>query len=228
MIYAITKKMKENGYGVEVNSMTRSTSKWAPKSSDHSVKVGDTFKGSTRRTKLQGLNGEGNMKPYSEMGCAADLDSYKVTNGKAGTTDKINANIALFSLIATSFTNNIRQLIWEVADKHSTTENCISQCVHVSSYGPRGENGTDKTEIFVAIESASGWGAVIADNKKDITKAPKNLPPMFIKVLYEMSKLGKLTNDITLNNFKKIGVETSKLTTDLLKSWCEQLNVSVT
>lgn len=228
MIYAITKKMKENGYGVEINSMTRSTSTWAPKSSDHSVKVGDTFKGSTRRTKLQGLNGEGIMKPYSEMGCAADLDSYKVTNGKAGVTDKINANIALFSLIATSFTNNIRQLIWEVADKHSTTENCISQCVHVSSYGPKGENGTDKTEIFVAIEGVKGWGAVIADNKKDITKAPKNLPPMFIKVLYEMSKLGKLTNDITLNNFQKIGVETSKLTTDLLKSWCEQLNVSVT
>jgi hypothetical protein len=220
--------MKENGYGVEVNSMTRSTSKWAPKSSDHSVKVKDKFLGSARRTKIQGLDGYGNMKPYSEMGCATDLDAYKVTDGKAGRTDKTNANIALFSLIATTFTNNIRQLIWEVADGHSTTENCISQCVHVSSYGPRGENGTDKTEIFVAVESASGWGSVIADNKRDITKAPKNLPPMFIKTLYEMSRIGKLTNDITINNFSKIGVSTSQLTIELLKSWCEQLNVSVT
>lgn len=228
MVYAITKKMKENGYGVEVNSMTRSTSKWAPKSSDHSVKVGDKFLGSTRRTKLQGLDGDGNMKPYSEMGCATDLDAYKVTNGKAGSTDKTNANIALFSLIATTFTNNIRQLIWEVANGHSTTEDRISQCVHVSSYGPRGENGTDKTEIFVAVENASGWGAVIADNKKDLKKAPTNLPPMFIKTLYEMSKIGKLTNEVTINNFAKIGVKTSQLTTELLKSWCEQLNVSVT
>ena len=224
MIYAICTEMKRNEMGVKITSMTRSNDHYSPNgTSDHAIGkyIDDTwvFNGSSRREQLTGLDGNHVEKKYSEMGCAVDMHGM-LSNGAI---DTVNASIPLFHLIATRFTENIRQLIWETKTGSSTSENNISNCVHLASYGERGVNGSDKTEIFVA-SGADKWKAVVADNAGDISKAPSNLPPMFIRTLYDMSKSGKL-DKVTLNNFTKANIDTNKLTTTLLGQWCEQLKV---
>jgi len=218
MVYLIGKKMKEHGLGVNITSMTRASDEYSPNSSsDHAIgKIVNNkfiFKGSTRRMELNGPDGNGVEKKYSEMGCAVDMNGM-LSNG---VVDKTNASIPLFHLIATEFTNNIRQLIWEVSRGRGTSEDCISNCVHLSSYGPRGKNGTDKTEIFVASGSEP-WKSVKADNTKNPIKAPTNLPPMFIKTLYDMSKSNKL-DGIKLNNFSY------PVTHELIDGWCREMHL---
>lgn len=225
LLYAIGTEMKKNNTGIHITSMTRITNQYSPySSSDHAIgKFVDgkwVFRGSPRREKLNGVDGNGVTKKYSEMGCAVDMHG-KLPNGAI---DKTNASIPLFHLIATKFTNNIRQLIWEVKTGASTADNAISNCVHLASYGARGANGNDKTEIYVS-SGADPWKVVIADNAGDITKAPTNLPPLFVRTLYDMSKNGKLTSEVMLTNFTKANINTSMLTTEIFKQWCEQLHV---
>jgi hypothetical protein len=225
LMYAITKEMQKNNKGIKISSATRVSAKYSPyKKSDHSVgkMIGGkwVFCGNARREKLKGKDGYNVEKKYSEMGCAVDMHGT-LSNGSV---DRTNASIPLYHLIATQFTNNIRQLIWEIKKGYSTSENCISNCVHLASYGAKGEDGNDKCEVFVSIQVGDDWPAILANNNKDISKAPTNLPPMFIKTLYDMAKLGKLSG-VSLTNFTKVGISMSKLTEELLKSWCEQLGV---
>lgn len=225
LVYAITKEMQKNNKGINITSATRVTSKFSPYSkSDHSIgKMIDgkwVFRGNLRREKLKGIDGYDVEKKYSEMGCAVDMQGI-LSNGSV---DKTNASIPLYHLIATQFTNNIRQLVWEIRKGYSTSEDCISNCVHLASYGAKGKDGNDKCEVFVSTQVGDDWPAILANNKKDISKAPTNLPPMFIKTLYDMAKLGKLSG-VSLINFTNAGLSKGKITEELLKSWCEQLGV---
>ena len=210
LVYGIAKRAGETIGGITITSMTRTTDPtYTNKSSDHCV--GNNV--SQRRKELSGKDYLGETKLYSEMGCAVDL----LGNNKKGIKDKQESSIALFDLIALEFTNNIRQLIWEVQSGACATNNYISNCIHLSSYG-HGPKCNDRTEIFVAL--GDSFKSIEADNLKDLSKAPTNLPPMFIKTLYRLALSGKDLKEITFNNFKG-----KKLTTDLLKKWCEELGV---
>lgn len=225
LIYSIGKDMKQANMGIKITSMTRITNDYSPKSSsDHAIGKYNRndqwiFNGSTRREQLIGLDGNGVEKRYSEMGCAVDLQGM-LTNGAV---DTVNVSVPLFHLIATNYTDNIRQLIWESKAGTSPADNNISNCIHLASYGKNGLEGNDKTEIFTAC--GNPWSATVANNGSDIKKAPTNIPPMFIKTLYDMSKAGKLTANVSLPNFTKANIKQSSLTTELLESWCIQLNV---
>lgn len=225
LIYAIAKQGKETfKTGVHITSLTRANSPYSPdKKSDHSIgKMVDgkwVFNGAARREKITGIDGYGNTKKYSEMGCAVDFHG-RLENGAI---DKVNGSVRLFNLVALNFTDSIRQLIWEVKKDTPTNDESISNCIHLSSYGPRGEGGTDTTEIFVS-SGADPWKSVVANNGKNIDKAPTNLPRMFIYTLYQLAKAGKLTDDIKLYNFSKANIPNSALTATRLANWYNELS----
>ena len=140
----------------------------------------------------------------SELGCAVDIitDNQKV--------DSIN----LFDLIATEYTNCIRQLIWEVNDATPACQNSISNCIHLASYGQglANEGGkNDKCEIFVAKTINGKWGSVPA-------KLPTDIPYSFIETLYNISENDDKYKKIKLNNFNALG---HKPTKEELKEWIE-------
>ena len=230
LVYSIAKLMQDNQKGIEVTSMTRRYD--SPSTSDHSIAVeangGSTnysynnkdylFLGAQRRTDIEGTDANGVTKSYALLGCAVDMHGT-MSNGAV---DKTNASIPLFHAIATQYTENIRQLIWEITERQAHSVNSISNCVHLASYGERGEHGNDKTEIYVGI--GPNAISIVANNASDISKAPTNLPPMFIKVLYDMATLDKLSG-VTLLNFENAGINSSRITKSILQSWCEELGV---
>ena len=106
-------------------------------------------------------------------------------------------------------------LIWEVKKDNPSSQDCISNCIHLASYGDKTKN--DKTDIFVA--SGPKWGAIEANNSNNPSELPTNLPPMFIKTLYNLSLSSKY-NNVNLLNFKK-----QKPTKEDLEKWCRELNI---
>ena len=194
MIIAIDKRMKDNGLGISISSMARN--KNSSSNSDHTVPSTKDI-----RVKL-GL---------SNLGCAVDLQGEK-----DGKVNKSDASIPLFHLIATEFTDSINQLIWETNKTQPSHANYVSHCVHVSSYGL---NAVKNPQIFVASQS-SGFKSIPAEFKNGKDKAPTNIPPLFIKTLYDLSQDNDKYNKITLNNFKS-----GKPTQEALRKWCKELNV---
>lgn len=225
MVYAIGQKMKEMDYGIFITSMTRLNSSGSKSDHAKGENIGGrwVFSGNSRREKLRGKDGYGIEKKYSEMGCAVDMQGLN----KKGMVDKTNVSVPLFHLIATQFTKNIRQLLWEVTSDSHLSSNCISNCVHLASYGPRGETGSDKTDIHVSHKVGKNWVAVIADNGSNIDNAPDNIPPLFIKTLYDMAVVGKLDSSISLPNFTKAGITIDKITKERLANWCTQKGITV-
>ena len=92
-----------------------------------------------------------------------------------------------------------------------------SSVIHLASYGKRGANGSDKTEIFVSEKSKNYAGSQ--------TK-PEELSSEFLKILTDMSVDGKLknTNDfanVRVNNFPSIPT-----TSNLQKLYNNALNLA--
>jgi hypothetical protein len=198
LMYGIVNRVKSEGYGVIVTSSIRDNDPNSESASDH---VTGSSKCSSRRKDLG----------YKDLGCALDLQGAN----KQGIQDKVNGSVPLFHLIATEFTDNIRQLIWEVKEDNPSSQDCISNCIHLASYGDKTKN--DKTDIFVA--SGPKWGSIEANNSNNPSKLPTNLPPMFIKTLYNLSLSSKY-NNVNLLNFKK-----QKPTKEDLEKWCRELNI---
>jgi hypothetical protein len=209
LVYGIARRAGETFGGITITSIARTKDKWLNKSSDHCIGNNTTQK----RKELYGPDYLDKTKAYSEMGCAVDM----LATNKNGTLDKQESSIALFDLIALEFTDNIRQLIWEVKENACPSNNFVSNCIHLSSYG-HGEDFNGKPEIYVG--QGSSWHSIKADNINNPNNAPTNLPPMFIKILYRMTMAGKDLNKVKLNNFTGIPV-----TKELLRKWCEQLGV---
>lgn len=179
--------------------------------SDHAIgsfeNLGEEYKTnpSERRKQIMGrAYGSTTEVPYSELGCALDLD----TNSK-------KTNVELFAVIAIQFTDYIRQLIWEHSPSYGDTDadNVIGNCIHLSSYGKRGTNGSDKTEIFVS-NNASGK-SIKADNIKNMSTYPTNIPLGFLETLYRIP--ADKFEGITLNNW------TTKPTQEQIKNWIDAL-----
>jgi hypothetical protein len=207
LVYGLTKRASETIGGLQITSMARNTT--STTQSDHAI--GPNITSNERRKKLSGLNYMGINQTYDKMGCAVDL----LGTDKNGLVDRNEKSIALFDIIALEYTNNIRQLIWEVKEGACLSNNSISNCIHLASYGHGNKN--DKCQIFVG--AGPGCGAIIADNGNDTSKAPRNIPPMFIKTLYRMALAGKDLNKIMFSNFKV------KLTKEILAKWCKELGV---
>ena len=214
LLLSLSKRMDENGLGINVTSMTRRQSN---SSSDHVINSPNAK--NLRKYNLYTILNEQNKeieKNGTQVGCAIDL------NGTInGSVDKTNGSIPLFHLIATEYTRNIRQLIWEVSKNNSSAQDSISNCIHLSSYGDE-ESNNYTAEIFVA--TGDKWESVKSDNLNNYKKAPRNLPPMFIRTLYDLSKMDWYKN-VKLNNFiSSSGVNRKPETSDLEK-WCEELEV---
>jgi hypothetical protein len=209
LIVSIAARMDKEGLGLSLNSTTRNTN--TSKKSDHTSPSEDI----TRKHIVYKLNNGTSVKA-SERGCAVDL-----AGTKNGVVDKTNGSVPLFHLIATEFTDSIKQLIWEVKDGYSTSSNTVSNCVHLASYNKR-DKKSKRAEIFVATEVKGTWGSVKPNNIDDFSKAPTNLPSKFIKTLYDLSLNTEKFSMIRMNNFDKFG---KVPTSDDLRKWCEQLNV---
>lgn len=141
--------------------------------------------------------------PISELGCALDITT-EINN----TIDKTQPSIQIFDLIATEFTNCIRQLIWEVSNNTPSSQDSISNCIHLASYG---QDENDKRQIFVGKSTNGKWKAVKVEYTNGI---PNNLPPSFIKILYKLSEDNTKYNSIYLNNF-----DNNKPTREQLEKW---------
>jgi hypothetical protein len=118
--------------------------------------------------------------------------------------------------MALNYGNSVRQLLWEITSDAVPSDNSISNCIHLSSYG---ESNNDKREVFVAQTNANGkWGALTATfPNKDKTKCPNNIPRDFLKILLEMFESDNVnTNTMTFNNFTKAGI---KLDANILRKW---------
>jgi hypothetical protein len=151
------------------------------KKSDHLTYTGSTpistekFKPSGRRIELG----------FTNQGCAIDIRGTR-----NGNEDRGEASVMLFNLIANNYSDFIRQLIWEVTEDQSLSENRIS-LIHLASYGEVGPSGSDKSEIFIATK-ATKYSAVETGNK--------GLPNEFLRVLIKMSKNERLIMKSTGKN----------------------------
>jgi hypothetical protein len=174
LVFAITKRMEEHNMGIQVTSACRGGNG----SSDHTT--GST-NCSERRKALR----------YQNHGCAIDLQG----TDSAGKVDKQKYSVPLFHLIGTEFTTHIRQLIWEVKPGYASSQDTVSQCVHLASYGDDTKN--DKCDIFVAQEVGDKWSAIKISNIKDFSNIQNNLPISFIKTLYDIASL---KSDIYIEN----------------------------
>lgn len=171
LVYCIVGDLKElsskTGYtlGVCITSTARDSSTTS-KTSDHYI--GNGGSPSERRKQLG----------YEKLGCAIDMQGTK-----NGVIDLGEPTITIYTLIATIYHEYCRQLIWE----QDTSYGNRIRVIHLASYGKRGENGSDKTEIF--------HGAYPTGNKS----SEHNLPSEFLAIAE------KLVNEdsVKLANFSK-------------------------
>ena len=178
-----------------VTSATRESELSNNSSSDHLINGNPSY----QRKKLKGPDVSGNTKSFAEMGCAIDFYAKK-----GGNVDKYDTTIKLFAMIATKYSEHIRQLIWETKENTSTQSNEISNCIHLASYGDKTCN--DKQEIFVA--SLPNFNPI----------ASKYLPPSFVDVLIKMKENNKNLRCLNLNkNFNEYNKS------DLEKIYKEQI-----
>ena len=210
LLVSIASRMETQGLGVRVTSMTRNYKK---NNSDHTSPSENVI-----RTKVKYEMNDGTIIKASERGCAVDLVGMNENN----TPDTVKGSVPLFHLIATEFTDSIRQLIWEVNNNCYTNSDSVSNCVHLASYAKYGEGCSKKPEIYVAKYENSKWQSFEADNTKDYSKAPTNLPPRFIRTLYDLSQNEEKYNLVYLNNFERFY---KKPTKEQLGKWCKELNV---
>jgi hypothetical protein len=219
LLYSLGKRLDKRMESFTITSMARTNATYKDISgSDHAVGA----KVNKHRKKIKGKDINDNEQTYDNMGCAVDIIGLNASGSK----DKRNTSIALFDLLALEYTNNIRQLLWEVKEGFSTSDNCISNCIHLSTYGGSGktEDGkgslNDKHEIGVQIydKSSKKWTYLTANNRKDKSKAPTNLPPMFIKTLHRLYLANK-ADKLYVPNFNYA------LTGEMLEKWCNELNV---
>ena len=171
-------------------------------SSDHSINGTP----SVRRKQLKGTDVNGNIKLYSEMGCAVDF--YALKNGKV---DKGETSIKLFAKIASNYSNCIRQLIWECANGKSSTLNEISNCIHLASYG--NENDNDKHEIFVGTHP-------------NFTSVNINeIPSCFVDIIRNINNNKEKGSLLMCNNFNEINNKIYKgLTSNVIECDRNDLN----
>lgn len=209
LIFGITQNANQVGIGFRITSATRNTK--TGKGSDHSVTdiltVGDNHKRKKIKTTINGVEYD-----YTKLGCAIDCSGMKPGHK----TDKGETTVNLFRIIALNYGNHIRQLLWEVSKDAVPSDNTISNCIHLASYGA--ENN-DKQEVFVAQTNAKGkWGAVVATfPNNDKNRCPNNIPRDFLKTLLDMFESDNVnTNKMTFNNFTKAGI---KLNADILRKW---------
>lgn len=185
LIYCIGQDIyKTKGYGnltLYITSTVRDAKNNTDKS-DHTINGSP----SERRKKLKGKNGYGEEKYYSEMGCAVDM--YIKKNGKPVKGDE---TIYLFKLIVIKYHEYIRQLIWETKKFDSLSLGVIDNVIHLSSYGKKGENGTDKTEIFASSRDMNFSGRTAGYN---------NLSNEFLLTINELIN-NKNTNYVKYPNF---------------------------
>ena len=210
LVYCLVNDMKnapENvggPFGININSSTRTSTINDNSKSDHLVNTNGSA--SERRKKLRGLDAYGNEKSYSELGCAVDIVATK-----NGVKDKGMPSIYLYNLIIKGYSDYIRQLIWEVKANNPICNDSISNCIHLSSYGKIGENGTDKTNIYVA--QAPTFSAY---------KNPSGLPPGFLSSIYTMAiNDPKKLKTVELYNFN------SKPTIEDLRGLCVNAGIQV-
>ena len=209
LIFGITQNANQAGIGLRITSATRNVK--TGKGSDHSITdiltVGDNHARKKIKTTVNGVEYD-----YTKLGCAIDCSGLNAQ----GQVDKAATTVNLFRIMALNYGNSIRQLLWEITSDAVPSDNSISNCIHLSSYG---EGNNDKREVFVAQTDANGkWGALTATfPNKDKTKCPNNIPRDFLKILLEMFESDNVnTNTMTFNNFTKAGI---KLDANILRKW---------
>ena len=204
LLCCIGKRVKELNleYKMSITSCTRTIN--SNSNSDHFIPSKNKEREQITYTK------NGNNITYGDMGCAVDIVGCR----NNGSVDNVYASLPLFDLIAVEFIDNIKQLIWEHKTGVSTQQDSVSNCIHIASYGKH-----KKHDIFVA--EGPNFNSVKANNSKDMTKAPTNLPPTFIRILQRLSCDPAKYDTVNLNNFTK------KPTHKDLTRWCKELNVPV-
>ena len=227
LLYDVINDAKANNVGIRLSSAARGvsdTGEYKNSSSDHS------YDGNPReiRKKLIGIDGNGNEDRISKMGCAVDIHGH--TPGKSGQNaeDKQSISPSIFHAIALNHTPSINQLIWEVTStSHSGSDN-ISNCIHLSSYG-HGKNSSqnDRCHITVMHNNGGKYVSIVAQGMTN-TNPPTNMPPTYIKTIYDLRKKYGYTGffeNIQFTSLANAGWTSSKLTLDVLKSWCEKLGM---
>ena len=227
LLYDVINDAKANNVGIRLSSAARGvsdTGEYKNSSSDHS------YDGNPReiRKKLIGIDGNGNEDRISKMGCAVDIHGH--TPGKSGQNaeDKQSISPSIFHAIALNHTPSINQLIWEVTStSHSGSDN-ISNCIHLSSYG-HGKNSSqnDRCHITVMHNNGGKYVSIVAQGMTN-TNPPTNMPPTYIKTIYDLRKKYGYTGffeNIQFTSLANAGWTSSKLTLDVLKSWCEKLGI---
>lgn len=157
---------KKLGYnlGITVASTTRNNDN-ASLTSDHNI---DPKATPSERRKVLG---------YEKLGCAIDIHG-----NRNGNIDRGEASINIFSLIANTYHDYCRQLIWE----HDVPGDRI-RVIHLASYGKIGE-GSDKIQIFHGTyPSGKNTGS-------------KNLPSEFIAIAKDIVDKN-IDNYVKLINF---------------------------
>ena len=201
LIFCVIKDMKElystsgKRYGIYVTSATRKATINNNTKSDHLI---NSDKCTALRKRIKSVDGKNVEKTLSELGCAIDI--VGTNNGK---TDNGEASLYIFDLLLNKYSTYIYQLIWEVASGFSVSNNAISNCIHIGSYGKRSEVGNN-TYVFVAC----------ADNNFNSYRGDaKNLPKNFISILDKLLTNNESEfNSIYFNNFANEGSKPSSKT----------------